>query len=78
MDWTCRLEDEDGNEIIRYCSCGNKGDTCIMGKEAMLWKCNDCLYGPRKTADLVYNPPDLQCEWGTSLQAYFIKRIKDG
>jgi len=45
MDLTVTLCDKDGNSIdIPKCSCGDKADTFMQGKEACIWYCNKCLY----------------------------------
>ena len=73
MDLTVTLHDQDGNEIIPgKCKCGKAGDTCIMGKEAFMWMCNECLYPPSPVeAKFVY------VEYGGGWPEGFQKKMEE-
>jgi hypothetical protein len=38
-----KLYDSEGNEVL--CKCGKPASTAIMGKEAFIARCNECMYG---------------------------------
>lgn len=56
---TVSIHDSEGNEIESpNCKCGQKADTCVIGKENYIWMCNKCLYGDQPVAKFVFKSID--------------------
>jgi hypothetical protein len=73
MELKVSLHDKDGNEIQPgICKCGKTGDTCIMGIEAFMWICNDCLY-PVKAEEAKFT----YVEYGGGWPEDFKKKMGD-
>ncbi len=73
MDITVTIYDEEGKEIEpKLCTCGKPGQTCFMGKEAIAWRCNECLY-PESS----YEAKFVYSEFGSNFPVKFAKKNED-